>query len=44
MGLRRNQVLDLMANDRTPLTGDAHTAADFEAAKQGFFQRLFGGR
>jgi peptidoglycan glycosyltransferase len=31
---RRNQVLDLMAQDRTPLSGDEYTAADFEAAKR----------
>ena len=30
---RRNQVLDLMAQGRTPLTGKTYTAADFEAAK-----------
>ncbi len=30
---RRNQVLDLMAQDRTPLTGTSYTAADFAAAK-----------
>ncbi len=30
---RRNQVLDLMAKGRTPLTGATYTAADFEAAK-----------
>ncbi len=31
---RRNQVLDLMASGRTPLTGSTYTAADFAAAKQ----------
>ncbi len=32
--LRRNQVLDLMASGRTPLTGDKYSAADYAAAKQ----------
>ncbi len=31
---RRNLVLDLMAQGRTPLTAGEYTAADFEAAKQ----------
>jgi len=31
---RRNQVLDLMAADRTPLSGDRFDAADFAAAKR----------
>ncbi len=31
---RRNLVLDLMEQGRTPLTGSQYTAADFEAAKQ----------
>jgi peptidoglycan glycosyltransferase len=30
---RRNQVLDLMSQDRTPLTGDTFGAEDFEKAK-----------
>ncbi len=31
---RRNQVLDLMEQGRTPLTGGTYSAADFEAARQ----------
>ena len=31
---RRNQVLDLMEQGRTPLTGDTYTAADYEAARK----------
>ena len=30
---RRNAVLDLMEQGRTPLTGDTYTAADYEAAR-----------
>jgi peptidoglycan glycosyltransferase len=30
---RRNQVLDLMQQGRTPLTGDTHSAADYDAAR-----------
>ena len=30
---RRNLVLDLLAQGRTPLSGDSYSAADFEAAK-----------
>jgi peptidoglycan glycosyltransferase len=32
--LRRNMVLDLLAQGRTPLSGDQYTAAQFEAAKK----------
>ena len=31
--VRRNRVLTLMEDDRTPLTGDTFTAADFDAAR-----------
>ncbi len=31
---RRNLVLDLMSRDRTPLTGDTYSAADFRAAME----------
>jgi peptidoglycan glycosyltransferase len=30
---RRNDVLDLLATGRTPISGDTYTASDFEAAK-----------